>query len=79
MTQNREDWPQDENGLRLNPDLFLDRTEDEPLLQHYRMLHDGLSDMIEDGRLNCRLCTDYEWIVRMLINATAIAAREEEE
>jgi DNA-directed RNA polymerase subunit RPC12/RpoP len=74
-----EDWPRDENGLRLNPDLFLERTEDEPLLQHYRMLHDGLSDMIED----CRLApdgyvsqADYQWLVRMLENASVIAARE---
>lgn len=70
-------WPRDENGLRLNPDLFLNITEDEPLLQHYQMLHDGLSDMIEDGRITGSE-SDIQWLVRMLVNATTISNREAE-
>lgn len=69
-------FPRDENGLPLNPDLFLDQTEDEPLLQHYKMLHDGLSVVINRFP-NCLLREDYDWIVRMLENAARIADKED--
>ena len=36
-------------------------------LEHYRKLHDGLSDMIEGGRLTkADIPNDYEWLVRKL-------------
>lgn len=61
-----------------DPEFYLDRIEDEPLHQHYCMLHDGLSVLIESGELTTRLPEDYEWLVRMLEVASVIAAREEE-
>ena len=36
-------------------------------LRHYGFLHDGLSDMIEGGRLREEdIPEDYQWLVRML-------------
>ena len=64
-----------------NPDTFLGRTEDEPLLQHYQMLHDGLDVLIENERLSTYRGLsedDYKWIVDMLLNALTIAATEDE-
>jgi hypothetical protein len=49
------------------------RTEDDVLLQHYRRLHDGLSEMIDDGRLTeAAIPGDYRWLVAMLLRANAI-------
>ena len=40
------------------------------LLSHYRKLHDGLSDMIESGRLTeADIEDDYQWLVHMLERA----------
>jgi hypothetical protein len=43
------------------------------LLEHYRTLHDGLSDMIEGGRLNEKtIPADYQWLVDMLVEAVSL-------
>lgn len=50
------------------------------LLSHYRALHDGLSDMIESGRLDENdIPDDYQWLVEMLVEAVGLdhEAREE--
>jgi hypothetical protein len=63
----------DENGEIDEPV----RTEDDALLQHYRQLHDGLSDMIEEGRLTeAAIPDDYRWLVAMLLRANAIDKAE---
>lgn len=42
------------------------KTDDE-MLKAYERLHDGLSDMIESGRLTeADIPDDYEWLVQML-------------
>lgn len=39
------------------------------LLGSYKALHDGLSDMIEGGRLiEANIPDDYQWLVRALID-----------
>jgi hypothetical protein len=49
------------------------RTEDDVLLQHYRRLHDGLPEMIDDSRLTeAAIPGDYRWLVAMLLRANAI-------
>ena len=57
-------------------------TMEQDLLNSYRDLHDGLSDMIEEGRLTVAdIPDDYQWLVDLLISlareshvlATAIA------
>jgi hypothetical protein len=43
------------------------------LLAHYRALHDGLSDMIESGRLSeSNIPDDYQWLVDMLVEAVSL-------
>lgn len=43
------------------------------LLSHYRALHDGLSDMIESGRLDEKdIPDDYQWLVEMLVEAVGL-------
>ncbi len=43
------------------------------LLGHYRALHDGLSDMIEGGRLSEKaIPDDYQWLVEMLVEAVSL-------
>jgi hypothetical protein len=68
--------------VRLDADREIDepiRTEDDALLQHYRQLHDGLPEMIEDGRLTeAKIADDYRWLVATLLRANAIANAEEE-
>ena len=45
-----------------------------PILDHYRALHDGLSDMIEDGRLTeSDVPDDYHWLVEKM---TALAGMD---
>jgi hypothetical protein len=61
----------------MNDKLML--SNEQRLLQHYRVLHDGLWEMIDGGRLNCRLHTDYDWIVRMLANISVIIDQNEDE
>lgn len=47
----------------------------EALLAHYRRLHDGLSDMIEGGRLTeADIPDDYHWLVEMLAQAGELEA-----
>lgn len=64
---------------KYDPEFYLDRIEDEPLLQHYRTLHDGLSDLVECGQLHTMHEPDYQWLVRMLEVAAIIADKEEQE
>lgn len=42
------------------------------LLDHYRALHDGLSDMIEGGRMKAIPADDYKWLVEMLVEAVSL-------
>jgi hypothetical protein len=64
------------NTVKLDANGEIDepiRTEDDALLQHYRRLHDGLSEMIEEGRLTeAAVPDDYRWLVAMLLRANAI-------
>lgn len=47
------------------------------LLQQYQALHDGLSNMIEDGRLTYEMIPDdYDWLLLMLLEAMDIEADE---
>lgn len=52
-----------------NPDLRWTSIDDmeQDLLASYRSFHDGLSDMIEDGRLTAAdIPDDYKWLVDSL-------------
>ena len=40
---------------------------DEQILKAYRKLHNGISDMVEEGRLNALKQEDYQWIVQQLV------------
>ncbi len=47
------------------------------LLQQYQALHDGLSNMIEDGRLTYEMIPDdYDWLLLTLLEAMDIEANE---
>ena len=37
------------------------------LITRYRKLADGLSDMVEEGRMSSLKAADYQWIVNRLI------------
>lgn len=48
------------------------------LLQRYTALHDGLSDMIEGGRLTLEMIPDdYDWLLLTLLDANGIANKIE--
>ncbi len=45
----------------------LESVDIETVLENYRKLHDGLSDMIEEGRLTeAGIPDDYQWLVEKL-------------
>lgn len=55
----------------------------EPVLEAYKRLHDGLSDMIESGRLTeADIPDDYQWLVSSLVElagqASAHSQREDD-
>ena len=55
------------------PDWSIEMNETQ-LLQRYTALHDGLSDMIEGGRLTHEMIPDdYDWLLLTLLDANGIA------
>jgi len=49
------------------------------LLALYRELHDGLSNMVEEGRLTeADIPDDYQWLVEKLVDAVALGQKVED-
>lgn len=72
--------PHGPDGRSLDPDFMLGSVEDEPLLQHLLMLWDGLSDMVESGRLTeDKIPEDYDWLMKMMVNANTLYEAEGED
>lgn len=61
---------------KLTPDWDIEMNETQ-LLKRYTALHDGLSNMIEGGRLTHEMIPDdYDWLLLTLLGAMDIAATE---
>jgi hypothetical protein len=57
-------------GLNLNSGSRLEDSDatDAEILAEYRALHDGLSEMVEAGRLNvAEIPDDYDWLINQLV------------